>query len=65
MAETCRKSRCDAPAGARCIILLNPDGSDGRTCGPYCDDHTADLLDLLLPTYTGGGDAYRIEETDR
>lgn len=60
---TCNRSRCDAPVSTRCVVLLNPDGSDGKTCGPYCDTHTDGLLDLLLPTYTGGGDAYRIDQS--
>lgn len=64
MADTCR-SCGKAPLSARRVVLVNPDGTDGGTCGPYCDACTDALLKNLLPIYTGGGDTYRIEETGR
>jgi hypothetical protein len=49
------------PVGTRRVILVRPDGSDGKTCGPYCDRCTDLLLLNLRPVYTGGGPTYRIE----
>jgi hypothetical protein len=58
---TCRRSRCGEPVGARRVVLVRPNGSDGKACGPYCEGHTDALLKNLKPTYTGGGTAYRID----
>lgn len=64
--ETCRRSRCANPTSTRRVVLVGPDGTDRKRCGPYCNSCTDALLKNLTPTYTGGGAAYRIdrEETD-
>lgn len=58
---TCRRSRCGEPVSRRRVVLVGPDGTDRKRCGPYCDPCTDALLRNLTPTYTGGGDAYRID----
>jgi len=60
----CAKSRCTRPVSACKVVLLNPDGTDGKACGPYCDDHTEGIIYLLVPTYSGGGPAYRIDRAE-
>lgn len=57
--------RCDdRPASTRRVVLVGPDGTDRKTCGPYCDPCTDALLKILTPTYTGGGPAYRIDHEE-
>jgi hypothetical protein len=60
-AETCRRSRCEEPVSARRVVLVGPDGTDRKRCGPYCAEHTDMLLGNLKHTYTGGGRALRID----
>ncbi|MFB4320680.1 hypothetical protein [Actinomadura sp. 21ATH] len=62
IAETeCSRSGCREPQSARQVVLVGPDGTDRKRCGPYCPEHTDLLLTKLTPTYTGGGATYRIE----
>lgn len=62
MPETCRRTRCTEPRSARQVVLVGPDGTDRKRCGPYCDEHTDMLMGNLTPTYTGTGDpTYRIK----
>lgn len=65
MAESlmCRRFD-DRPASARRVVLINPDGTDGKTCGPYCDPCTDALLKDLIPTYHGGAAAYRVDREE-
>lgn len=60
--QLCKRG-CGRPVSDRRVILVGPDGTDRKTCGPYCPDCTDALLRNLLPTYTGGGAAYRIAHT--
>lgn len=57
----CHRSRCGKPYGSRQVVLVRPDGTDGKHCGPYCEKHTDALLKNLNPSYTGGGQTYRID----
>jgi hypothetical protein len=47
--------------GARRVVLVGPDRTDRKECGPYCEGCTDTLLGKLTLTYTGGGAAYRID----
>lgn len=62
--QVCASSGCTEPVSRRRVILLDPDGRDRNRCGPYCATDTDRILKNLFPRYTGGGPAYRIEETD-
>ncbi|NEA21594.1 hypothetical protein [Actinomadura bangladeshensis] len=58
----CQRSGCDRPHGARQVVLVGPDGTDRRRCGPYCGPCTDTLMSNLTPTYTGTDDpTYRVE----
>ncbi|MFE9099872.1 hypothetical protein [Actinomadura geliboluensis] len=58
----CCRSGCDQPHGARQVVLVGPDGTGRRRCGPYCEEHTDMLIRNLTPTYTGTNDpVYRVE----
>ncbi|WP_141576154.1 hypothetical protein [Actinomadura sp. WMMA1423] len=58
----CRRSGCGQPHGPRQVVLVGPDGTDRKRCGPYCEEHTHTLMSNLTPTYTGTGDpTYRVE----
>lgn len=59
MAETCRN--CDAPASDRRVVLLDPDGTEVKKCGPFCDPCTDMLLENLVSEYAEGRPAYRVE----
>ncbi|MEV4670988.1 hypothetical protein AB0K34_04975 [Actinomadura sp. NPDC049382] len=52
------------PVSVRRIVLIGPDGTDRKRCGPYCDPCTDALLRNLTPTFTGGGATYRIDREE-
>lgn len=63
--RTCAGRGCTEPLSARRVVLVDPDGTDVETCGPYCDEDTDALVRNLFPRYSTGRPAYRIEEPDR
>ncbi|TYK45186.1 hypothetical protein [Actinomadura decatromicini] len=60
--DICAADGCKKPRGRRLVILLDPDGGDGNTFGPYCDDETDRLIKNLIPRYSDGRPTYRVEE---
>ena len=62
--KLCAADGCKKPRGNRLIILVDPDGNDGTTFGPWCDDETDRLIKNLIQRYSDGRPTYRVEEVD-
>ena len=62
--EACKYRDCTKPPAFEQVVLVRPNGDTGKLCGPYCEEHRDMLRGNLKPTYTGGGEAYRLVPRD-
>jgi len=56
---------CGVAASDARITLVNTDGTDGATLNQYCPWHTRLLLNTLIPVYSTGRPAYRVDRVTR